>query len=80
MHKIKVVAIIKGEFQSKVIDAEGANGKTISVMFTFDRNTDIGKIQEGDEYFTCVWANQLIHQKERNVRKGILNHLMNQMS
>ena len=48
--------MIKGEFQSKVIDAEGANGKTISVMFTFDRNTDIGKIQEGDEYFTCVSA------------------------
>ena len=59
VHKIKVVAMIKGEFQSKVIDAEGANGKTISVMFTFDRNTDIGKIQEGDEYFTCVSANEL---------------------
>ena len=54
MHKIQVVAMIKGEFRSKVIDAEGANGKTNSVMFTFDRNTDIGKIQEGDEYFTCV--------------------------
>jgi len=59
VHKIKVVAMIRGEFQSKVIDAEGANGKTISVMFTFDRNTDIGKIQEGDEYFTCVSANEL---------------------
>ena len=59
VHKIKIVAMIKGEFQSKVIDAEGANGKTISVMFTFDRNTDIGKIQEGDEFFTCVSANEL---------------------
>jgi len=59
VHKIKVVAMVKGEFQSKVIDAEGANGKTISVMFTFDRNTDIGKIQEGDQYFTCVSANEL---------------------
>lgn len=37
--------MIKGEFQSKVIDAEEANDKTISGMFTFDRITDIGKIQ-----------------------------------
>jgi hypothetical protein len=29
VHKIKVVAMIKGEFQSKVIDAEGANGKLL---------------------------------------------------
>ncbi len=59
VHKIKVMAMIKGEFQSKVIDAEGANGKTISVIFAFDRNTDIGNIQDGDEYFTCVSANEL---------------------
>ena len=67
--KIKVVAMIKGEFQSKIIDEdrtkaniidpEGTNGKRISVMFTFDRNTDIGKIQLGDEFFACVSANAL---------------------
>jgi hypothetical protein len=28
-------------------------------MFTFDRDTDIGKIQEGDEFFACVSANEL---------------------
>jgi hypothetical protein len=28
-------------------------------MFTFDRNTDIGKIQLGDEFFACVSANAL---------------------
>ena len=67
--KIKVVAMIKGEFQSKIIDEdrtranlidpEGTNGKRIGVMFTFDRNTDIGKIQIGDEFFACVSANAL---------------------
>ena len=67
--KIKVVAMIKGEFQSKIIDEdrtkaniidpEGTNGKRIGVMFTFDRNTDIGKIQLGDEFFACVSANAL---------------------
>jgi uncharacterized protein YpmB len=59
VHNIKVVAMVRGEFQSKVIDAKDANGKTISVMFTFDRDTDIGKIQEGDQFFACVSANEL---------------------
>ena len=47
MHRIKIVAMIKGKFQSKIINAEGANEKTISIMFNFDRNTDIGRIQVG---------------------------------
>lgn len=59
VHKIKVITMVKGEFQAKVIDAKNANGKTLSVMFAFDRETDIGKIQEGDEFFACVSANEL---------------------
>ena len=59
VRKIKVVAMVKGEFQSEIINAEGAKGETISVMFTFDRSTDIGKIQVGDQYFACVSANEL---------------------
>lgn len=67
--KIKVVAMIKGEFQSKIIyedrtkaniiDPEGTNGKRIGVIFTFSRNTDIGKIQVGDQFFACISANEL---------------------
>jgi hypothetical protein len=56
---LKVFAMVKGEFQSKVINAENANGKTVSAMFTFDRNTDIGKIQKGDLYFACVAGDEL---------------------
>lgn len=67
--KMKVVVMVKGEFQSKVIvidrkqatasDPEGTAGKRIVVPFTFNRNTDIGKIQPGDEYFACVSADAL---------------------
>lgn len=67
--KMKVVAMVKGEFQSKVIiidkkdatapDPEGTTGKRIVVPFTFARNTDIGNIQLGDEYFACVSAEAL---------------------
>ena len=46
-------------YKANIIDPEGTNGKRIGVMFTFDRNTDIGKIQLGDEFFACVSANAL---------------------
>jgi hypothetical protein len=59
VHLLKIVTMLKGEFQSKVINVENVNGKTISTMFTFDRDTDIGQIQEGDLYFACVSANEL---------------------
>ncbi len=68
-HKIKVVAMIKGDFQSKIINAdpaqsklinaEGQMGKRISVIFTFNRNTDIGKIQVEDQFFACISADEL---------------------
>jgi hypothetical protein len=57
--KLKVVAMVRGEFKSKVIDAEDANGKTVSHTFTFDRNTGIGKIQKGDLFLACVSGDEL---------------------
>jgi hypothetical protein len=57
--KLKVVAMVRGEFKSRVIDAEGNNGKTLSHTFTFDRNTGIGPIQVGDLYFVCVAGDEL---------------------
>jgi hypothetical protein len=56
---LKVVAMVRGEFKSKVIDAEDANGKTVSHTFTFDRNTGIGKIQKGDLFLACVAGDEL---------------------
>jgi hypothetical protein len=56
---LKVVAIVKGEFKSKVINAENANGKTVSHTFSFDRNTGIGPIKVGDLYFACVAGDEL---------------------
>lgn len=56
---LKVVAMVKGEFKSKVINAESANGKTVSHTFSFDRNTGIGPIQVGDLYFACVAGDEL---------------------
>jgi hypothetical protein len=63
--KLKIVTMVKGEFKSKVVNAENANGKTISRTFTFDRNTDIGKINNGDLFFACV-AGQELNPPEGN--------------
>ena len=51
--------MIKGEIKSAIIDnvQEELNklgGYTISRSFTFDRDTNIGKIQIGDRYHACV--------------------------
>jgi hypothetical protein len=56
---LKVVAMVRGEFKSGEINAEGNNGKTVSRTFTFDRNTGIGPIQKGDLYFVCVAGDEL---------------------
>jgi hypothetical protein len=56
---LKVVAMVKGEFKSRVINAEDANGKTVSATFSFDRNTGIGPIQVDDIYFACVAGDEL---------------------
>jgi hypothetical protein len=62
--KLKIAAMIKGQIKSEVIEdvqAELDKNKdnTISRTFTFDRNTDIGKIQIGDRYHACVASEDL---------------------
>jgi hypothetical protein len=39
--------MVKGEFQFEIINTGGEKGETISVMFIFDRNTDMGKYKLG---------------------------------
>jgi hypothetical protein len=60
---LKVVTMIKGEFESKTIDAEKLLKKSddniIIVPFVFDKSPEIGAIQKGDLFFACVSANEL---------------------
>ncbi len=62
--KLKIAAMVKGQIKSAVIDnvqeeLSKIGGYTISRTFTFDRDTNIGKIQIGDRYHTCVSGNDL---------------------
>jgi len=60
---LKVVTMIKGEFESKTIDAQNllkkSDDNTIIVPFVFDKSPEIGAIQKGDLFFACVSANEL---------------------
>lgn len=60
---LKVVTMIKGEIESKTIDAQKllkkSDDNTIIVPFVFDKIPEIGPIQKGDLFFACVSANEL---------------------
>lgn len=60
---LKVVTMIKGELQSKTIDAQKllkkSDGNTIIVPFLYDKIPEIGPIRVGDLFFTCVSADEL---------------------
>ena len=62
--KLKIAAMIKGQIKSEVIqdvqsELDNSKSSTIKRIFTFDRDTDIGKIQIGDRYHACVASEDL---------------------
>jgi hypothetical protein len=62
--KLVIAAMVRGQIQSEVIqdvqaELEKSNNDIIKRTFTFDRDTDIGKIQIGDRYHACVSSNDL---------------------
>jgi hypothetical protein len=57
--KLKIAVMIKGQIKSEVIEdvqaeLDKSKDSTIKRIFTFDRDTDIGKIQIGDRYHACA--------------------------
>ncbi|MGH9981839.1 MAG: hypothetical protein ACRD6U_09840 [Nitrososphaeraceae archaeon] len=62
--KLKIAAMVKGQIKSAIIDDvqkefDKNGGYTIERTFTFDRDTNIGKIQIGDRFHACVSGNDL---------------------
>jgi len=60
---LKVVTMIRGEFESQTIDAQKllkqSDHNTIIVPLVFDKQPEIGPIQLGDMFFACVSADEL---------------------
>ncbi len=77
--KLIIAAMIKGQIQSEVIEdvqteLDKSDGSTISRTFTFDRDTDIGKIQIGDRYHACVASNDLSPPEGQECEKRLVKN------
>lgn len=61
--QLKVVSMIKGEFESSIINAnellKDSKDSTVILPLVFDKTPEIGAVQEGDIFFACVSANEL---------------------
>ncbi len=80
--KLVIAAMIKGQIQSEVIEEvqaelDKSDSNTISRTFTFDRNTDIGKIQIGDRYHACVASNDLSPPEGQECEKRLVKNFDN---
>ena len=77
--KLKIGTMIKGQIKSEVIEDVQAeldkSGDTIKRIFTFDRNTDVGKIQIGDRYHACVSSDDLRPPEGTECEKRLIIHL-----
>jgi hypothetical protein len=78
--KIKVMAMLKGQIKSAIIDDvqkefDKIGGYTIERTFAFDRNTDIGPIQIGDRFHACVIGQDLNPPEGSECEKRLIKHL-----
>ena len=80
--KLVIAAMIKGQIKSEVIEdvqaeLDKTDSNTISRTFTFERNTDIGKIQIGDRYHACVASNDLSPPEGQECEKRLVKNFDN---
>ena len=78
--KLKIAAMVKGQIKSAIIDDvqkefDKNGGYTIERTFTFDRDTNIGKIQIGDRFHACVSGNDLNPPEGSECEKRLIKHL-----
>jgi hypothetical protein len=77
-----IVAMIKGEYQIKTIDAQNeikkgdkqSTSKRLSIPFTFNRATEVGLIEPGDMFFGCVTSDEFPDQNS-DCEKRIITDL-----
>lgn len=80
IEKIKIIAMIKGQIKSVIIDNvqeefDKIGGYIISRTFTFDRDTNIGKIVVGDKFFACVSSTDLNPPEGTECEKRIIKNI-----
>ncbi len=78
--KIKIMAMLKGQIKSEIIDNvqeefKKIGGYTIERTFAFDRNTDMGPIQIGDRFHACVIGQDLNPPEGSECEKKLIKYL-----
>jgi len=78
--KIKIMAMLKGQVKSEIIDNvqeefKKIGGYTITRTFEFDRNTDMGPIQLGDRFHACVVGQDLNPPEGSECEKKLIKDL-----
>ena len=74
-----LVAMIKGEYQIKKIDAQNkikkgdkqSTSERLSIPFIFNRDTEVGLIEPGDMFFGCVTSDEFPDQNSDCEKKII---------
>jgi hypothetical protein len=77
-----LVAMIKGEYQIKKIDAQNeikkgdkqSTSERLSIPFIFNRDTEVGLIEPGDMFFGCVTSDEFPDQNS-DCEKRIITDL-----
>ena len=76
-----IVAMIKGEYQIKKIDAQNeiqkgdkSTSERLSIPFIFDRKTELGLIEPGDMFISCVTSDEF-PGKNSDCEKRIITDL-----
>jgi len=78
--KIKIMAMLKGQIKSEIIDNveeefKKIGGYTIARTFAFDRNTDIDPIQIGDTFHACVIGQDLNPPEGSECEKRLIKNI-----
>ncbi len=82
LNDMYLVAMIKGEYQVKKIDAQNeikkgdkqSTSKRLSIPFIFNRDTEVGLIEPGDMFFGCVTSDEFPDQNS-DCEKRIITDL-----
>ena len=77
--QLVIAAMIKGQIRSEVIkdvqaELDKSKDSTIQRTFTFDRDTDIGRIQIGDRYHACVASDDLNPPEGQECEKRVIKN------
>ena len=80
IQKLKIMSMVKGKIKSAVIDNvqeefKKIGGYKVSRTFTFDRDTNIGKIQIGDRFHACVSSEGLNPPEGTECEKRTIKYL-----